>query len=110
MAFECTLMDDPVLAPDGHTCDRKDTQDCFTTHDMSPHTNEPFERKMLIPNIAIRKQVIAWREKHGLAVPSFGAAARAQAAGGGGAAPQILNSPPRRHSPRSNSLIFVQSF
>jgi hypothetical protein len=92
MAFECTLMEDPVVASDGHTYDRKDIQNWFNTHDISPHTNEPFEHKMLIPNIAIRKQVIAWREKHGLPVPSFGAPARAQAAGGGGstAAPQIL--------------------
>ena len=91
MAFECTLMEDPVVASDGHTYDRKDIQNWFKTHDTSPHTNEPFEHKVLIPNILVRKQVIAWREKHGLPVPSFGAPARAQAAGGGGAAaPQIL--------------------
>jgi hypothetical protein len=90
MAFECTLMEDPVVASDGHTYDRKDIQNWFKTHDTSPHTNEPFEHKMLIPNIAIRKLVIAWREKHGLPVPSFGAPARAQAVGGGAAAPQIL--------------------
>ena len=91
MAFECTLMEDPVVASDGHTYDRKDIQNWFKTHDTSPHTNEPFEHKVLIPNIVVRKLVIAWREKHGLPVPSFGAPARAQAAGGGGAAaPQIL--------------------
>ena len=85
MAFECTLMDDPVVASDGHTYDRKDIQDWFKTHDISPHTNEPFEDKVLRPNIAIRKLVIAWREKHGLPIPSFAAPAKPL-----GAAPQIL--------------------
>ena len=73
MAFECTLMEDPVVASDGHTYDRKDIQNRFKTHDTSPHTNEPFEDKVLRPNIAIRKLVIAWREKHGLPIPSFAA-------------------------------------
>ena len=83
MAFECTLMEDPVVASDGHTYNRRDIQNWFETHNTSPHTNEPFEHQMLIPNIAIRKQVIAWREKHGLPMPSFAAPAKAQAAGGG---------------------------
>jgi hypothetical protein len=91
MAFECTLMEDPVVASDGHTYDRKDIQNWFKTHDISPHTNEPFEDKVLRPNIAIRKLVIAWREKHGLPIPSFAAPTKHLGAGGGGiAAPQIL--------------------
>ena len=84
MAFLCTLMDDPVVASDGHTYNREDIQNWFKHHDTSPHTNEPFEHKILIPNIAMRKQIIAWREKHGLPIPSFGAPAKAQASGGGG--------------------------
>ena len=84
MAFLCTLMDDPVVASDGFTYNREDIQNWFKDHDTSPHTNETFEHKKLIPNIAIRKQIIAWREKHGLPVPSFGAPAKAQASGGGG--------------------------
>ena len=71
MAFLCTLMDDPVVASDGHTYNREDIQNWFKHHDTSPHTNEPFEHKNLIPNIAMRKQIIAWREKHGLPVLSF---------------------------------------
>ena len=43
---------------------------------------------MLIPNIDKRRQVIAWREKHGLAIPSFAAPAQAHAGLGGAAAEQ----------------------
>jgi hypothetical protein len=84
MAFLCTLMDDPVVASDGHTYNREEIQKWFKGHDTSPRTNEPFEHKILIPNMAMRQQIIAWREKHGLPIPSFGAPAKAQASGGGG--------------------------
>ena len=84
MAFLCTLMDDPVVASDGHTYNREEIQNWFKHHDVSPLTNEPFEDKVLRPNMDMRKRIIAWREKHGLPVPSFGAPAKAQAAGGGG--------------------------
>ena len=84
MAFLCTLMDDPVVASDGFTYNREEIQKWFKGHDTSPRTNEPFEHKILIPNMAMRQQIIAWREKHGLPIPSFGAPAKAQASGGGG--------------------------
>ena len=73
--------------PDGHTYNRHDIQNWFDTHNTS---NEPFEDKVLRPNIAIRKLVIAWREKHGLSIPSFAAPAKTLGAGGGcAAAPQV---------------------
>jgi hypothetical protein len=90
MAFSCTLMEDPVVASDGHTYNRQDIQNWFKTHNTSPHTNEPFEDKVLRPNIAIRRQVIAWREKHGLPVAFCAAPYKAQAAGGSAAADRIL--------------------
>ncbi len=86
MAFLCTLMDDPVMASDGFTYNREDIQNWFKSHDMSPRTNEPFEHKILIPNMVMRQQIMAWCEKHGLPIPSFGVPAKAEAAGGGGAA------------------------
>ena len=89
MSFGCTLMEDPVLASDGHTYNRQDIQNWFKDHNTSPQTNEPFEDKVLRPNIAIRKQVIRWREMHGIPIPSF---ASSRAGGGGGAAAiQISN-------------------
>ncbi len=86
MAFGCTLMEDPVVASDGHTYNRQDIQNWFDTDDTSPHTREPLEDKTLRPNIAIRKQIIRWREKHGLPVPSFAAPAQAVRAVGTAAA------------------------
>ena len=84
MAFQCVLMDDPVVAADGHTYNREDIENWFKEHSTSPHTNEQFEHKMLIPNIAIRRQISAWREQHGLPALSFGQPVKAQAQGGGG--------------------------
>jgi hypothetical protein len=84
------------MASDGFTYNREEIQNWFKEHDTSPHTNEPFEHKILTPNMVMRKQIIAWREKHGLPVPSFRAPAKAQASGGGsgggggGNASQIL--------------------
>ncbi len=82
MALQRTraLMEDPVVASDGYTYNREDIQNWFKSHDTSPHTNEPFEDKVLRPNMFVRKQIIAWLEKHGLPIPSFGAPAKPQAA------------------------------
>jgi len=92
MAFGCTLMEDPVVASDGHTYNRQDIQNWFDSHDTSPLTREPFEDKMLRPNIAIRKQIIRWREKQGLPAPTFADPAKARAGGGvGAAATQMSN-------------------
>ena len=81
MAFECTLMDDPVVAADGHTYNRADIENWFKEHNTSPHTNEPFEDKILRPNIMARKLIIAWREQHGLTALSFGQPVRPQPPG-----------------------------
>ena len=72
MAFQCELMDDPVVAADGHTYNRFDIENWFKEHDTSPLTSEPLENKMLFPNLAIRKLINAWREQHGLPALSFG--------------------------------------
>ena len=65
MAFECTLMDDPVVAADGHTYNRADIEKWLKEHDTSPLNHEPLEHKILIPNMGIRRQINAWREEHG---------------------------------------------
>ena len=85
MAFQCVLMDDPVVAADGHTYNREDIENWFKEHNTSPHTNEEFEDKILRPNISMRRQINAWREQHGLPALTFGQPAKAPAhvAGGG---------------------------
>ncbi len=72
MAFECTLMDDPVVAADGHTYNRVDIEKWLVQHDTSPLTNETLESKALFPNIAMRRQINMWREQHGLTSLNFG--------------------------------------
>jgi hypothetical protein len=86
MAFECVLMDDPVVAADGHTYNRFDIENWLKHHNTSPLTNEPLEHKILIPNIDKRRQINAWREEHGLPALTFGKPAKSQAPSSGVAA------------------------
>ena len=56
------LMEDPVVAADGHTYEREeiqkwvDQEDKTTTTTKSPITGEPLAHTYLTPNLAIRKQ------------------------------------------------------
>jgi hypothetical protein len=88
MAFGCTLMEDPWLHPTGTRTTGRTFRTGWLPRILPPITREPFEDKILRPNIAIRKQVIRWREMHGLSIPLFAAPAKAQA---GTAATQISN-------------------
>jgi hypothetical protein len=81
MAFECTLMDDPVVAADGHTYNRVDIETWLKEHDTSPLTNESLESKALFPNMGICRQINAWCEEHGLPPLTIGQPAKAKAGG-----------------------------
>jgi len=70
MAFGCSLMKDPVVAADGFTYDRESIELWMKGHNTSPHTNEPFEHKILTPSITVRKLIAAWCEQSGLPAPS----------------------------------------
>ena len=98
MAFDCVLMDDPVVAADGHTYNRADIERWLKQHETSPLTNEPLEHKMLVPNKVIRRQINAWREEHGLPALVIGQTSKTKAGGGGGggaaAAGAQIHSPP----------------
>ena len=69
MMFRCELMADPVVASDGITYERDSIELWMKSHDVSPHTNTPFDHKMLIPNIGYRKMIAAWCEENGVPVP-----------------------------------------
>ncbi len=90
MAFECTLMDDPIVAADGHTCNRVDIEKWLKEHDTSPLDHEPLEHRMLIPNFTVRRQINAWREQHGLPALIIGQPAKFKAGGGSRAVDQIV--------------------
>ena len=102
MAFQCELMDDPVVAADGHTYNRFDIENWFKEHDTSPLTSEPLEHKILTPNIMARKQINAWREQHGLPALSFGRPPdKAPAPLPPRPVPTFLSPPPCARTPRS---------
>jgi hypothetical protein len=66
MAFQCVLMDDPVVpAMDKRTTARTSRTGSRSTA-LRPNTNEPFESKALFPNIDKRWHIKAWRDQHGL--------------------------------------------
>jgi len=94
MAFHTALMADPVVASDGITYERRYIEQWMQEHDVSPLTNEPFEHKMLIPNVNMRKLIAAWCEENGVPKPKPPAAAvKAAAAGGGVAQVPLLHKP-----------------
>ena len=74
MMFRCELMADPVVASDGITYERDSIELWMKSHDVSPHTNTPFDHKMLIPNITVRKMIAAWCEENGVPVAPRAAA------------------------------------
>jgi hypothetical protein len=59
------LMFDPVtLAETGQTYDRASIASWLYTHATDPITNVELRSKKLVPNIAIRKLVLAWQAEH----------------------------------------------
>ncbi|GBG79962.1 hypothetical protein CBR_g30224 [Chara braunii] len=56
------VMDEPVLAADGHTYERTAITAWLETHQTSPMTNLALENKSLIPNLALRSLIREWEE------------------------------------------------
>ncbi|KAJ1454155.1 hypothetical protein M885DRAFT_427227, partial [Pelagophyceae sp. CCMP2097] len=48
------VMQDPVLAADGHSYERCAIEQWLATRDTSPLTNAPLDSKLLIPNHALK--------------------------------------------------------
>uniref|UniRef100_A0A7S4GN72 RING-type E3 ubiquitin transferase n=1 Tax=Eutreptiella gymnastica TaxID=73025 RepID=A0A7S4GN72_9EUGL len=62
------VMVDPVFTADGHTYDRMAIVEwfracCDKDHVTSPNTGMKLESMVLVPNHALRSQIVAWREK-----------------------------------------------
>jgi len=51
------VMEDPVIAMDGHTYERKAIEEWLLTRDTSPMTNMTLPSKMLVPNLAVRSMI-----------------------------------------------------
>merc|ERR1712107_722260 len=59
------LMNDPVMAADGHTYERGAIERWFTAHRTSPSTNLPLSRQEVIPNV-LANNVVRTLEDTGL--------------------------------------------
>jgi Ubiquitin fusion degradation protein 2 len=57
------LMDDPVVATDGHSYQRVAIEAWLHMHSTSPVTNNPLESKRLTPNFALRSPVLGWQDE-----------------------------------------------
>ena len=90
MVFSFDLMTDPVVASDGFTYEREAIELWMKGHNVSPNGGQPFEHKILNPNISMRKMIAAWCEQNGVPVPQPPKRAAQQAAAGGGAAVEPL--------------------
>ena len=54
------VMQDPVVAADGHTYERSAIAQWFQHHFSSPKTNERLDTVQLIPNHLIRSEILQW--------------------------------------------------
>ena len=59
------LMEDPVLASDGHNYERRVIERWFEKQLTSPKTGEPLETAVVFPNRPLRCQITEWREANG---------------------------------------------
>lgn len=57
-------MVDPVMAYDGHTYEREAIERWLKRQQTSPKTGEPLASTILLPNHAMRGQIIEWLEQH----------------------------------------------
>ncbi|KAF3796283.1 U-box domain-containing protein 35 [Nymphaea thermarum] len=58
------IIEDPWVAPDGYTYERKAIERWFKTHDTSPMTNLPLPNKNLIPNHTLSAAISEWKSKN----------------------------------------------
>lgn len=57
------VMDDPCVAGDGYTYDRKAIEEWLEENDTSPMTNMPLPNKNLIPNYTLLSAVVEWKSR-----------------------------------------------
>ena len=55
------VMEDPVVAEDGHTYERREIERWFESHKNSPRTRQPMSQR-LVPNLSLRSQIDEYRK------------------------------------------------
>ncbi|XP_019103851.2 U-box domain-containing protein 35 isoform X2 [Beta vulgaris subsp. vulgaris] len=65
--FMCPIlkdfMEDPYVAADGYTYDRKAIEQWLTENDTSPTTNQPLPHKFIMPNTSLLEAITQWKSK-----------------------------------------------
>ncbi|XP_048493471.1 U-box domain-containing protein 35-like [Beta vulgaris subsp. vulgaris] len=65
--FMCPIlkdfMEDPYVAADGYTYDRKAIEKWLMESDMSPTTNQPLPHKFIMPNTSLLEAIKQWKSK-----------------------------------------------
>jgi hypothetical protein len=56
-------MDDPCVAADGYTYDRRAIEFWVEKNDTSPMTNMPLPDKNLIPNYTLLSAIMEWKSR-----------------------------------------------
>jgi len=57
------IMEDPVLAMDGHSYERHAIEDWLKRNNTSPKTNVPLISKQLLPNHNLKSMILDWKEE-----------------------------------------------
>lgn len=57
------VMDDPYVAADGYTYDRKAMEEWLAENNTSPTTNLPLPHKFIVPNTTLLEAIKQWRSK-----------------------------------------------
>ena len=56
-------MEDPYVAADGYTYDRKAIEQWLTENDTSPTTNQTLPHKFIMPNTTLLEAIKQWKSK-----------------------------------------------
>lgn len=59
-----TIMQDPVVAPDGHTYEREAITSWLRSHGKSPVTQQPMSIAALVPNLIVKHQIDMHLKEH----------------------------------------------
>ncbi|OMO94849.1 hypothetical protein CCACVL1_05766 [Corchorus capsularis] len=57
------VMDDPCVAADGYSYDRKAIEKWLANNDNSPMTNLPLSNKILLPNYTLLSAIVEWKSR-----------------------------------------------
>jgi hypothetical protein len=63
MIFTLDVMEEPVIAIDGFTYEKRCILEWFSTKGTSPTTGAVLTSKALIPNHSLKSQINQWREE-----------------------------------------------